>query len=191
MAGADLLAVGVGVSRLSRMAEASGTSMKRTRPYETPKEAVKMTTRRSTGKIEVARSLWYAKKGVVEIRNSQLPPLAPDPMPPERGMVQVRAAFSGVSRGTERLILNGLVPAGRGRADACPLAGGHVSIPGQIRLLRDWDRRSGASRARRARGNFASTRTRTFFSSRSEWPCRCRTDCRCGGRRSRPTWKRR
>ena len=81
-----------------------------------------MTTRRSTAKIQVARSLWYAKKGVVEIRNAPLPPLTPD-------RVQVRAAFSGVSRGTERLILNGLVPAGEHERMRAPLQEGAFPFP--------------------------------------------------------------
>ncbi|MGE0626824.1 MAG: zinc-binding alcohol dehydrogenase [Hyphomicrobiaceae bacterium] len=60
-------------------------------------------TRRSAGRIEVARSLWYAGKGKVELRQVPLAPAGP-------GSVQVRTHFSGVSRGTERLILEGLVP---------------------------------------------------------------------------------
>jgi threonine dehydrogenase-like Zn-dependent dehydrogenase len=62
-----------------------------------------MTTRRSTGKIKIARALWYSAQGKVEIRSAPLPPLAPD-------HVEVRTLFSGVSRGTERLVLSGLVP---------------------------------------------------------------------------------
>ena len=62
-----------------------------------------MATRRSAGKIQVARSLWYAKRGVVELRSQPLQPPAPD-------MVTIRTHYSGVSRGTERLVMNGLVP---------------------------------------------------------------------------------
>jgi threonine dehydrogenase-like Zn-dependent dehydrogenase len=59
-----------------------------------------MMTRRSTGKTRVARSLWYARKGVVEIRPAPLPR-------PKAGEVLVRTLFSGISRGTERLVFNG------------------------------------------------------------------------------------
>lgn len=58
-----------------------------------------MSTRRSTGKTQVARAIWYAKKGVVELRHARLAPLRP-------GMARVRSLFSGISRGTERLVLN-------------------------------------------------------------------------------------
>ena len=81
-----------------------------------------MTTRRSTATIQVARALWYAKKGVVVIRNAALPPLTPD-------RVQVRAAYSGVSRGTERLILNGLVPVGEHERMRAPLQEGGFPFP--------------------------------------------------------------
>src|SRR6516164_3120162 len=61
-----------------------------------------MTMRRSTGKVRIARSLWYAGRGVVELRAAPLPRLAP-------GQALVRTLFSGISRGTERLVLNGEV----------------------------------------------------------------------------------
>ena len=83
-----------------------------------------MATRRSAGKIQVARALWYAKKGVVEIRNAPFPALAPN-----SGLVQVRTAFTGVSRGTERLILAGLVPAGEHERMRAPLQEGGFPFP--------------------------------------------------------------
>lgn len=61
-----------------------------------------MNARRSTGQVQVARAIWYTKKGVVELRPTRLGPLAP-------GVARVRTLFSGVSRGTERLICNGSV----------------------------------------------------------------------------------
>lgn len=61
-----------------------------------------MNTRRSTGKMHVARAIWYAKEGVVELRPVRLAPLQP-------GLARIRTLFSGISRGTERLILNGSV----------------------------------------------------------------------------------
>lgn len=61
-----------------------------------------MNARRSTGQVQVARAVWYAQKGVVELRPTRLGPLPP-------GMARVRTLFSGISRGTERLICNGSV----------------------------------------------------------------------------------
>jgi len=61
-----------------------------------------MMTRRSTGKTRIARAIWYASKGVAELRPSALPRLRP-------GEALVRTLFSGISRGTERLVFNGAV----------------------------------------------------------------------------------
>jgi len=61
-----------------------------------------MMTRRSVGKTRVAKSLWYAKKGVAELRAAPLPPPGP-------GQARVRTLFSGISRGTERLVFSGAV----------------------------------------------------------------------------------
>jgi NADPH:quinone reductase-like Zn-dependent oxidoreductase len=63
-----------------------------------------MNTRRSTGRIRVARAIWYAAKGKVELRAARLGPLP-------AGHARVRALFSGVSRGTERLVHTGAVAA--------------------------------------------------------------------------------
>ncbi len=62
----------------------------------------KMMTRRSTGKARFARALWYAREGVVELRNARLDP-------PARGEARVRTLFSGISRGTERLVFEGRI----------------------------------------------------------------------------------
>jgi threonine dehydrogenase-like Zn-dependent dehydrogenase len=61
-----------------------------------------MMTRRSTGKTRIAKALWYAKKGVAELRAAPLPR-------PQPGEATVRSLFSGISRGTERLVFNGAV----------------------------------------------------------------------------------
>ena len=59
-------------------------------------------TRRSTGKTRVARAIWYPRKGVAELRPAPLPR-------PQPGEALVRTLFSGISRGTERLVFNGAV----------------------------------------------------------------------------------
>jgi threonine dehydrogenase-like Zn-dependent dehydrogenase len=61
-----------------------------------------MMTRRSTGKTRIARAIWYARKGVAELRPAPLPR-------PQPGEALVRTLFSGISRGTERLVFNGAV----------------------------------------------------------------------------------
>ena len=79
-------------------------------------------TRRSAGRIAVARSLWYVRAGTAEIRNAPLGPVAP-------GMVQIRARYTGVSRGTERLILGGLVPESEHARMRAPLQEGQFPFP--------------------------------------------------------------
>ncbi|MCB1506720.1 MAG: zinc-binding alcohol dehydrogenase [Hyphomicrobiaceae bacterium] len=81
-----------------------------------------MTPRRSTGKMHIARALWYAKPGVVELRREHLP--APRP-----GEARVRTVFSGISRGTERLILNGQVPESEWQRMRAPLQAGAFPFP--------------------------------------------------------------
>ena len=86
------------------------------------REPERKMTRRSAGRIEVARGLWYVRPGVVELRDAPLPPLQP-------GTVQVRALFSGVSRGTERLVLGGQVPEAERDRMRAPLQEGDFPFP--------------------------------------------------------------
>jgi NADPH:quinone reductase-like Zn-dependent oxidoreductase len=69
-----------------------------------------------------ARALWYIGRGVAELRTAQLPPLA-------SGEARVRTLFSGISRGTERLVCQGSV----GRSDwermRCPMQEGDFPFP--------------------------------------------------------------
>ena len=51
----------------------------------------------------MASALWYEAPGVVALRDTPLPDLTP-------GLARVRSLFSGISRGTERLVSGGLVP---------------------------------------------------------------------------------
>ncbi len=81
-----------------------------------------MTTRRSTGKMHVARALWYTRPGTVEQRTAPLRPPQPDE-------ARVRTLFSGISRGTERLILNGQVPQSEWQRMRAPLQEGAFPFP--------------------------------------------------------------
>lgn len=78
--------------------------------------------RRSTGNRHVARALWYVQPGVVELRPSTLPPLKP-------GEARVRTHFSGISRGTERLVLTGHVPLSEHEPMRAPLQEGRFPFP--------------------------------------------------------------
>lgn len=69
-----------------------------------------------------ARALWYAAKGVVEIRDEPLPA-------PGNDQVRVRTRFTGISRGTERLVLNGAVGAEEWHRMRAPLQGGDFPFP--------------------------------------------------------------
>lgn len=81
-----------------------------------------MTARRSAGKRRVARAVWYTKKGIVELKAAPLEPLAP-------GQAVVRTLFSGVSRGTERLVLTGAISASEWERMRAPLQEGAFPFP--------------------------------------------------------------
>ena len=81
-----------------------------------------MMTSRSTGKTCTAHALWYAKKGVAELRPEELPP-------PKPGEARVRSLFSGVSRGTERLVFNGAIGREEWERMRCPLQEGAFPFP--------------------------------------------------------------
>jgi 2-desacetyl-2-hydroxyethyl bacteriochlorophyllide A dehydrogenase len=79
-------------------------------------------TRRSTGKTRVARAVWYARKGTVELRAAPLPR-------PQPGEALVRTLFSGISRGTERLVFNGEVGRSEWERMRCPNQEGAFPFP--------------------------------------------------------------
>lgn len=82
-----------------------------------------MTMRRSAGKMHMARSVWYVGPGKVELRTE---PLAP----PQPGtQARVRTLFSGVSRGTERLVLSGTVPQSEWERMRAPMQSGAFPFP--------------------------------------------------------------
>ena len=69
-----------------------------------------------------ARALWTVAPGRVEIRDEALPLPRPD-------QVLVRSSASGVSRGTERLVLEGRVPRSQWAAMRAPLMAGEFPFP--------------------------------------------------------------
>lgn len=78
--------------------------------------------RRSAAQRHVSRALWYVRAGHVELRIASLPPLAPN-------QARVRTQYSGISRGTERLILSGSVPPGEYERMRAPLQEGNFPFP--------------------------------------------------------------
>ena len=80
------------------------------------------TARRSQGQIVVARSLWYVKPGVAELRTERLGP----PIP---GEARVATLYSAISRGTERLVANGEVPESEWTRMRAPLQSGAFPYP--------------------------------------------------------------
>lgn len=69
-----------------------------------------------------ARALWSVAPGRCEIREESLPPLGPD-------QALLRMVASGVSRGTERLVLGGRVPPSQYAAMRGPLQQGEFPFP--------------------------------------------------------------
>lgn len=67
-------------------------------------------------------ALWTTAPGAMEIRSA-------DVLPPAAGEVAVRALYSGISRGTERLVLQGRVPESEYQRMRCPLQEGAFPFP--------------------------------------------------------------
>jgi NADPH:quinone reductase-like Zn-dependent oxidoreductase len=70
----------------------------------------------------MASALWYESPGVAALRAAPLPDLEP-------GCARVRTLFSGISRGTERLVLNGQVPRDEWMRMRAPMQGGDFPFP--------------------------------------------------------------
>ncbi|MDY6812974.1 MAG: zinc-binding alcohol dehydrogenase [Pseudomonadota bacterium] len=69
-----------------------------------------------------AAALWVTGPGTAEIRAETLPALAP-------GQLGARALYSGISRGTERLVWRGQVPASERERMRCPHQAGDFPWP--------------------------------------------------------------
>jgi threonine dehydrogenase-like Zn-dependent dehydrogenase len=71
---------------------------------------------------ETAHALWYTGPGRAEIRSEPLPDLRP-------GEVRIEALYGGVSRGTERLVFTGAVPASEYERMRAPFMAGDFPFP--------------------------------------------------------------
>jgi len=69
-----------------------------------------------------ARSFWSVEPGIGEIRSEMLPPAG-------AGELRVQTLFTGVSRGTERLVFEGRVPRSEHERMRAPLQGGAFPFP--------------------------------------------------------------
>jgi len=74
-----------------------------------------------------AKALWYVAPGRAELRDEAV--AAPAADDGDRGEVRVRALFGAVSRGTERLVCNGKVPAGEFERMRAPFMAGAFPFP--------------------------------------------------------------
>jgi NADPH:quinone reductase-like Zn-dependent oxidoreductase len=72
--------------------------------------------------MQSARALFYTNPMQAELRDVPLHPL-------QSGEAQVRTAFSAISRGTERLVAQGMVPPEEAQRMRCPLQEGEFPFP--------------------------------------------------------------
>src|SRR5262249_7717301 len=70
----------------------------------------------------MAKALWYVGDGRAELREEAV-------APPGAGEVRVRALYGAISRGTERLVAAGRVPASEYERMRAPLMAGAVPFP--------------------------------------------------------------
>ena len=77
---------------------------------------------RSRGSIRVARSLWYTGPGEAQIRTERLAPAPPD-------WLTIETHYSGISRGTERLVSSGHVPQSEWQRMRAPFQSGDFPFP--------------------------------------------------------------
>lgn len=85
-------------------------------------EDARIPQRRSTGIRRMARSIWYTRPGMAEMRTAPLGA-------PVEGTAVVRTLFTGISRGTERLVLSGAVPEAEKARMRAPLQEGDFPFP--------------------------------------------------------------
>jgi len=69
-----------------------------------------------------SEALWYVAEGRAELRAAGLPAL-------QKGEARIAAHYSGLSRGTERLVLHGRVPPSEHQRMRCPFQDGDFPFP--------------------------------------------------------------
>src|SRR3974390_2986958 len=74
------------------------------------------------GNVLRGKALWYVGRGRAELREERV-------AKPEQGALLVRALFGAISRGTERLVYSGRVPASEHERMRCPRMGGAFPFP--------------------------------------------------------------
>ncbi len=79
-------------------------------------------TRTTLTADDVSQALWYSGPGQAEIRTEKLPPPGPEE-------VRVRAAWGGISRGTEALVFAGRVPRSEFARMRSPFMAGDFPFP--------------------------------------------------------------
>ncbi len=80
------------------------------------------TPRRSLARTHVARALWHIAPGLSRLQVETL-------LPVHDGLVRVETLFSGISRGTERLVVGGAVPESEWQTMRAPMQDGEFSFP--------------------------------------------------------------
>ena len=70
----------------------------------------------------MARAIWYVRPGVAEIRSAPL-------QVPAEGQALVKTLFTGISRGTERLVMSGAVPDAEHARMRAPMQDGQFPFP--------------------------------------------------------------
>jgi NADPH:quinone reductase-like Zn-dependent oxidoreductase len=93
------------------------------RPMNEPtNEDAMLPRRRSVGMKRMTRAVWYVRPGVAELRTAPLGL-------PQDGMAHVKTLFTGISRGTERLVLSGAVPESERARMRAPMQEGELPFP--------------------------------------------------------------
>ena len=132
-------------------------------------------------KTRTARSLWYADKGVVELRETPLPTLGP-------GEARVRTLYSGISRGTERLVFDGAIGRSEWERMRCPMQEGAFPFPVKYGYCAAGVVEDGPPTSWAARCSACTRTRRSFMLPFDRWRRFHRT-CPCAAPHSRPTWR--
>lgn len=85
-------------------------------------KAKTLAQQRSKGSVSIARALWHIKPGVSELRTERLGA-------PPQGTVRIETQYSGISRGTERLVASGQVPDSEWQRMRAPMQAGDFPFP--------------------------------------------------------------